>query len=53
MEVIAISTMPIGMLGFIFGLIAFTKVVRLEAEVERLRQQSDDNGKAEPENSVR
>ena len=42
MDVIAMTIMPVGMLGFIFGLIAFTKVIRLEAEVERLRAKLDE-----------
>lgn len=39
MDVIAMTLMPIGMLGFIFGLIAFSKVIRLETELDHLRLQ--------------
>ncbi|WP_158269410.1 hypothetical protein [Saccharospirillum sp. MSK14-1] len=37
MDIVALTLMPIGMLGFIFGLIAFSKVVRLETQVDHLR----------------
>lgn len=37
MDIVALTLMPIGMLGFIFGLIAFSKVIRLEAQVDHLR----------------
>ncbi|MDB2448976.1 hypothetical protein N9W78_01660 [bacterium] len=45
MDVIVLATMPIGMIGFIFGLIAFSKVVRLESEVVRLQQMLDNTTK--------
>ena len=42
MDIVAMTLMPIGTLGFVFGLIAFSKVVRLESEVERLRTLLDE-----------
>lgn len=36
-----LTAMPIGMTGFVFALVAFVKVVRLEAEVERLKTKLD------------
>lgn len=41
MDSIVLTAMPIGMTGFVFALVAFVKVVRLEAEVERLKNKQD------------